>query len=102
MSIVMKFGGTSVADAAALERVASIVAAHDDDRPVVVVSAMSGVTDALLASTSIAIDQGVNEAIKSLNETFRRHHHAAQQLLPPHNADHFGAYLDNLTLSPNQ
>jgi aspartate kinase len=94
MSIVMKFGGTSVADAAALERVATIVAAHREDRPVVVVSAMSGVTDALLASVSIAADQGVNTAIKSLNETFRRHHHAAQQLLP-HHADHFGAYLDN-------
>ena len=94
MSIVMKFGGTSVADAAALEIVASIVAAHRDDRPVVVVSAMSGVTDALLASAAIASEQGVNEAIKSLNETFRRHHHAAQQLLP-HNVDHFGAYLDH-------
>jgi len=95
MSIVMKFGGTSVADAAALERVAEIVAAHREEQPVVVVSAMSGVTDALLASTSVASEQGVNEAIKSLNETFRRHHHAARQLLPPYNADHFGAYLDN-------
>jgi aspartate kinase len=94
MSIVMKFGGTSVADAAALERVATIVAAYREDRPIVVVSAMSGVTDALLASVSIAADQGVNTAIKSLNETFRRHHHAGQQLLP-HNADHFGAYLDD-------
>jgi aspartate kinase len=94
MSIVMKFGGTSVADAAALERVASIVAAQRDGAAVVV-SAMNGVTDALLASTSIASEQGVNEAIRSLNETFRRHHHAAQQLLPSHNADHFGAYLDN-------
>jgi aspartate kinase len=94
MSIVMKFGGTSVADAAALERVATIVAAYREDRPVVVVSAMSGVTDALLASVSLAGDQGVNTAIKSLNETFRRHHHAGQQLLP-HNADHFGAYLDD-------
>lgn len=93
MSIVMKFGGTSVADAAALERVAAIVAAHREERPVVVVSAMSGVTDALLASTSIASEQGLNVAIKSLNETFRRHHHAAQQLLP-RNADHFGACLD--------
>ena len=98
MSIVMKFGGTSVADAVALERVAAIVAAHRDeqrdDGPVVVVSAMSGVTDALLASTSIASEQGLNAAIKFLNETFRRNHHAAQQLLP-HSANHFGTYLDN-------
>ena len=44
MSIVMKFGGTSVADAAALNNVAAIVAARLNDSPVVVVSAMSGVT----------------------------------------------------------
>ena len=101
MSIVMKFGGTSVADAAALERVASIVASQRDESPVVVVSAMSGVTDALLASTSIAIEQSFNAAIKSLNETFRRHHHAAQQLLP-HSADHFGTYLDHAAVRVSQ
>jgi aspartate kinase len=101
MSIVMKFGGTSVADAAALERVATIVAAQRDDRPVVVVSAMSGVTDALLASASMASEQGLNASIKSLNETFRRHHHAAQQLLP-HSADHFGRYLDNAAVRITQ
>ena len=101
MSIVMKFGGTSVADAAALERVAAIVAAHREAGPVVVVSAMSGVTDALLASTSIAKEDGFNAAIKSLNETFRRHHHAAQQLLP-HSADHFSAYLDNAAVRISQ
>jgi aspartokinase len=101
MSIVMKFGGTSVADAAALERVASIVAAHRDDCPVVVVSAMSGVTDALLASTSIATQQGFNAAIKSLDDTFRRHHHAAQQLLP-HSADPFSTYLDHAAVRISQ
>ncbi|MDP9347813.1 MAG: lysine-sensitive aspartokinase 3, partial [Gemmatimonadota bacterium] len=45
---VLKFGGTSVEDAAAFERVASIVAARRDAAPVVVTSAMSRVTDALV------------------------------------------------------
>ena len=45
---VMKFGGTSVEDASAFERVAQLVAARLELRPVVVVSAMSGVTDALI------------------------------------------------------
>jgi aspartate kinase len=49
----MKFGGTSVADAAAFENVARIVANERDAAPVVVVSAMSGVTDSLLAATTI-------------------------------------------------
>ena len=82
MSIVMKFGGTSVADAAALDNVARIVAAHRLDGPVVVVSAMSGVTDALLASTRIASEGSPEEAIASLAETFRRHEQAAEELLP--------------------
>ncbi|MBL8988715.1 MAG: aspartate kinase, partial [Gemmatimonadetes bacterium] len=46
--IVSKFGGTSVGDAAAIRRLAGIVAARQPERPVVVVSALSKVTDALL------------------------------------------------------
>jgi aspartate kinase len=47
--IVAKFGGTSVADAAAIRRLAGIVGRRAADRPVVVVSALARVTDALLA-----------------------------------------------------
>jgi aspartate kinase len=47
--IVAKFGGTSVADAAAIGRLAGIVGRRAADRPVVVVSALAMVTDALLA-----------------------------------------------------
>jgi aspartate kinase len=46
----MKFGGTSVRDAEAFARVGRIVATRRARRPIVVVSAMSGVTDALVAS----------------------------------------------------
>src|SRR3954454_8743846 len=49
-ALVMKFGGSSVVDAAAIERMISIVsAAHERGRaPVVVVSAFGGTTDRLL------------------------------------------------------
>ena len=47
--LVMKFGGTSVKDAAAIRRLAAHVAARRERRPVVVVSALSGVTDELVA-----------------------------------------------------
>lgn len=43
--IVMKFGGSSVAHAVAIREVAGIVKAHADRNPIVVVSAMQGVTD---------------------------------------------------------
>ncbi|MGA6957136.1 MAG: hypothetical protein WBY73_18630, partial [Candidatus Acidiferrales bacterium] len=46
---VMKFGGTSVGDASCIERVADIVrAAASESDVVVVVSAMSGVTNKLV------------------------------------------------------
>ena len=50
-NVVMKFGGTSVADADAIRRLIAIVsaqAARSGVPPVVVVSAMSKVTDQLL------------------------------------------------------
>jgi hypothetical protein len=45
--IVTKFGGTSVADADALERLGAIVRARSFDKPLVVVSALAGVSDRL-------------------------------------------------------
>jgi aspartate kinase len=47
--IVMKFGGSSVSDAARIDRVAKIVRGKLKQKPVVVVSAFRGVTDELLA-----------------------------------------------------
>jgi len=98
----MKFGGTSVADAAAFENVARIVAARRHDAPVVVVSAMSGVTDALLASTRLAGEQRVNDAIQSLHETFDRHRIAAEQLLSPQLWDEFTGYLNDAAAQISQ
>jgi len=69
MSIVMKFGGTSVADAAAFENVARVVAAERESSPIVVVSAMSGVTDGLLSATP-----------SSLEAIFDRHLAVAKEL----------------------
>ena len=46
--IVAKFGGTSVADAPAIGRLIGIVRSRSADRPLVVVSALAGVTNALL------------------------------------------------------
>ena len=61
--LVLKFGGTSVKDAAAMTQVARIVAAAEAGvQPlVVVVSAMSGVTDALLAACGAARDGSVDD-----------------------------------------
>ncbi len=47
MSIVMKFGGSSVATARDMERAATLVESSLDQAPVVVVSAIAGVTNSL-------------------------------------------------------
>ena len=54
--VVMKFGGTSVEDATAISRTASIVQGRRDKglTPIVVVSAMAKVTDQLLAAAAAA------------------------------------------------
>ena len=52
--IVMKFGGTSVQDAQAIDRVAAIVRDRLPERPVVVVSALAKITDQLLAMSLAA------------------------------------------------
>ena len=81
MPTVMKFGGTSVGDTRAIENVAAIVGARTRLVPLVVVSAMSGVTDALLASVSIATTDGAHAALKSLENIFNRHKATAAELL---------------------
>jgi aspartate kinase len=79
----MKFGGTSVEDASAFERVRRIVCAERATSPavVVVVSAMSRFTDALLASVERAAEGWVDEALSLLHEHFERHLNVSRQLL---------------------
>ena len=53
--IVMKFGGTSLGDAPRVRQVAELVRARLAERPVVVVSAHAGVTDAILEQSRMAV-----------------------------------------------
>jgi aspartate kinase len=66
--IVMKFGGTSVESQAAMERVAGIVRARLDRKPVVVVSAMGKTTNRLLAMAHAAVSGQKDEALRMLHE----------------------------------
>ena len=55
--IVMKFGGSSVKDAVMFKTVADIVKSKLDKKPVVVLSAVKGITDTLIASYKEAVQQ---------------------------------------------
>jgi aspartate kinase len=79
--IVMKFGGTSVQDAKAITRVASIVKERVAQRPVIVVSAMAKVTDQLLAMARAAGAGDRKTALKLCRALQERHYETAGELL---------------------
>ena len=73
--IVQKFGGTSVADPAAVQRLIEIARAgrQDGRGPVVVVSALSGVTDSLLTIAAEAGASRVESALELVSSLRDRH-----------------------------
>ena len=73
--VVMKFGGTSVQDAAAIQRTISIVKGRRDAglQPVVVVSAMAKVTDQLLAAAEAASRNRIADAM-AISQALRARH----------------------------
>lgn len=85
----MKFGGTSVEDANAYRNVAEIVKAAVPSRPVVIVSAISGFTNALLRSVQKAMGGDARAATRSLDNDLRRHITIARELLNAESAAAF-------------
>jgi len=86
VNVIMKFGGTSVADAEAMNRVISIVrhqiAANPNARlPVVVVSAMSKVTDRLIETGRLAGIGDADGAARTMNDLLERHLGVARSLV---------------------
>jgi aspartate kinase len=77
--IVMKFGGTSVGDGAAILRATEIVQSRCDRKPVVVVSAMSGVTDGLLRAARLAGEGDLHGALSLVRQLRERHEAAIAQ-----------------------
>lgn len=79
---VLKFGGTSVANAENMKKVVDIVsAAVDRDRTILVLSAISGCTDTLIRTGYLASRR--DESYKSLIDSLQRQHHEIiRELLP--------------------
>ncbi|MBX3296824.1 MAG: lysine-sensitive aspartokinase 3 [Acidobacteria bacterium] len=90
----MKFGGTSVGDVAAFERVVHVVSSQAERRPVVVVSAMTKVTDALLAAFETAKKGDFALAIASLEPHFERHVEVARHFIAADGPNLFATELD--------
>lgn len=73
--IVMKFGGSSVANAERIKHVASIIKAYKDKKPVVVLSAMGDTTDHLLDAADKAVT-----GIVDISGVAKLHEDTAQEL----------------------
>jgi aspartate kinase len=69
----MKFGGTSVGDVAAFVRVIRVISTQVPRRPVIVVSAMNGITDALISAFEIAREGDLSNAFQSVESLLERH-----------------------------
>jgi aspartate kinase len=92
--IVMKFGGTSVESAAAIERVAGIVRTREAKRPVVVVSAMGKTTNKLLALANAAIEGERADYIQQLHDLRDFHSREARLVVPLANRAELDRALD--------
>ncbi len=79
--IVVKFGGTSVGDAAAIARTAAIVRGRLDRKPVVVVSALAGTTNQLIEIATHAAGGQLIVALTILEELRARHFAVVDELL---------------------
>lgn len=79
--IVVKFGGTSVGDTQAVVRAADIVAGRLNRQPVVVVSAASGTTNALVAIAEQAARGHLIGAVRGVETVRQRHLVMCDELL---------------------
>ena len=80
--VVLKFGGTSVEDAAAIRRMAHIVQSRTEVRPVVVVSALAKVTDQLLSAAQAAAEGKLDYSNATVTSIRLRHRQIVLQISP--------------------
>jgi aspartate kinase len=97
MMRVLKFGGPSLADAVAIERLAVLVSSREGPRTVVV-SALAGVTDALVnVADAAAVDTA--RAHDAVNELTRRHLDLAGMVGDQRRRDLLRACIDGIATS---
>jgi aspartate kinase len=78
--VVVKFGGTSVGAVPQIDRAARIIESMRDSKPVVILSAMGGVTDLLLQAGEAAVSGQVQARDDKLWEIRSRHDQAINEL----------------------
>jgi aspartate kinase len=81
-SVVMKFGGTSVGSAERMQQVVDLVvrAQKDGKKPVVVLSAMSGITNLLIEAAEKAVKRDLDGALNVISKIQAKHEEAINVL----------------------
>ena len=100
--IVMKFGGSSVGDANRITNVCNIIKSRIKEKPVVVVSALKGVTDSLIEISKKAKEG--NDVSKELEDLKERHHKVLKDLnldekLVDSQLSEFGKIIDKIFIT---
>ena len=93
---VLKFGGTSVANAEAIQKVVEITSKSvDRDRTILVVSAIRGCTDSLVRIGNLASER--DESYKDvIDDLQKQHHQIIKELLPVEKHDESREVCDSL------
>ncbi|MFA6456208.1 MAG: aspartate kinase, partial [Bacteroidota bacterium] len=79
--LTMKFGGTSVGDVPRLQEVTAIVKKFIDKQPIVVASAMGGLTNVLLDTAQKAVERKTGEVNNAIAAIRERHLQIANSLI---------------------
>ena len=93
--IVIKFGGTSVGDADRVANAIEIVAERRARKPIVVVSALSGVTNDLVAASEAACEQDPKRVGEIIAAVKQRHEDVALRLVQQ-KSDFFESFIKQL------
>ncbi len=94
--IVIKFGGTSVGDADRVANAIDIVAERQHLHPVIVVSALAGVTNDLVAASEAACAQKPNDVAEIVRRVRARHEDVALRLVQQ-KSDFFETFIKQLS-----
>ena len=91
--IVIKFGGTSVADAKRIRQISKVLDKYSDKKPlIIVVSALAGITNLLEESGKQALE-GSRVFIDTLQQIEDRHFDIINQLVDPKNRSEIAAHI---------
>ncbi len=95
----MKFGGTSVGDVPRLQEVVAIVKKFKQEEPVVVASAMGGLTNVLLDTAQKAVERKTGEVNNAIAAIRHRHLQIANAMILdyPRRAHQTAAGIDRRT-----